>query len=379
MTESLATAAWERVLDAVRSANETIAGPLGARTPRELAEGHRHVANLLSLGLETWVEHGDPLRPVFTRWMTPFRKVYGDNPWTIYDSAQIEGSSTYELRGDLRGPTYLGVCIYGRAENGDRRIIANVDDVELKADADGSTTITFVATGAEAPAGAKNIVRLEADADELMVRQYFVARTAQRDASYRLRRTPAAPPPPPLDDATIAERLERVAEYVSGSAVLELTLSALMASGTPDSLRHGGSYDGGGEAGLDDHIDPMVITKLTPSPAIQYTGSWMEGLAEDEMVVITGAVPTCRFWSIQLMNRFMESPDFLHHDVYLTGEDVSVDADGRFRIVIAHRDTGDDHVLETTGLSSVHVALRAIRAHDPWEVEFSREPWRRAR
>jgi hypothetical protein len=110
-----------------------------------------------------------------------------------------------------------------------------------------------------------------------------------------------------------------------------------------------------------------------PTPAIQYSGSWFDDLGDDEVLVIEGTAPTCRYWSIQLLTRFMESGDWLHHPVFLTGSDITVAPDGTFRVVVAHTDPGTGNWIDTTGLTSANIAVRALKAEDTLDVRFSRE------
>ena len=116
--------------------------------------------------------------------------------------------------------------------------------------------------------------------------------------------------------------------------------TAVFRAGTEYVDKHG--------APTDPPVDASVVVRVMPTPAIQYSGSWFDDLDDDEVLVIEGTVPTCRYWSVQLLTRFMESGDWLHAPVFLSGKDIAVDTDGTFRIDIAHRDPGrgnwiDDH------------------------------------
>ena len=124
--------AWHRLLESLRRAGETIEGPLGARDERERAEGYRHLLRILSIADEMLLEKGDTARPRFTRWMSPYRKILGDNPHTHYDAAMIDPSLTYRITGRRGAATYLGICVYGTAPGGARRIVANLDDAEMR-------------------------------------------------------------------------------------------------------------------------------------------------------------------------------------------------------------------------------------------------------
>jgi hypothetical protein len=69
----------------------------------------------------------------------------------------------------------------------------------------------------------------------------------------------------------------------------------------------------------------------------------------------------------------MESGDWLHAPVFLSGRQIAVHDDGTFRIEIAHRDPGRGNWIDTTGLTSGNVAVRALKAEGTLDVRFHRE------
>jgi hypothetical protein len=364
-------AAWERLLGSLAEAGGLVEGPLGGRTDRERAEGYRHITRVLAIAAEMLVEKGDPRHPAFTRWMTAHRKMYGDNPGTVYDAAVIDGSGTYVISG-LRGTSaYLGFCVYG-TDGGAKRIVGNIDDDELSLDADGRFELWLSATcPPDLPAGA-GFLALDADSTDVMVRQYFVNPESEHEATYTIRAVPDPGPPPPLTEAVLAQRLDALGAYVRETVEAETTLSALSASITQAVFRAGSEYVDAHGAPTDPPMDASVIVRVMPTPAIQYSGSWFDDLAEDEVLVVEGRVPTCSYWSISLLSRFMESGDWQHHPVFLTGRDIT-STDGTFRVVVAHRDPGEPNWIATTGLTSGNIAVRALKAEGTLDVRFSRQ------
>jgi hypothetical protein len=88
-------------------------------------------------------------------------------------------------------------------------------------------------------------------------------------------------------------------------------------------------------------------------------------LADDEAYVIEGAPPDAWFWNIMLYNLgWMESLDFGNRVTSLNGHQMQIDDDGRYRVVIAHRDPGVPNWLDTTGLHEGMIATRYIRTAD---------------
>ncbi len=371
-----AAAAYARWLDALRTAGEVVTGPLGAKDERERAEGFRHVTRVASVAQEMIVEKGDRARPEFTRWMSAHRKVFGDNPHTIYDATLIDPSLTYRLQGTRGTTTYLGVCTYGtNPETGARRIAANLDDVDLHLDAEDHFELWVGPADMDAPEGATRLV-LEPDVTDLMIRQYRHDPEREVEGTYTLRAVPDPGPPAPLDEATIAARLDEAGAWVAETVHVEATLSALVTSMTPGLLRAGQDFvDSGGEL-VDPPLDFEVVAKVMPSPAIQYAGTWFDDLGDDEAIVVTGTAPDARYWSIQLLTRWMESGDWRHHRVFLTDRDVHLDTDGRFCVIVASEQPGDGDWLETTGVRSANVAMRVLGCAETLDTTFERKKLR---
>ena len=372
MSDSPARAAWDRLLASLGDAGDIVTGPLGARTERERAEGFRHLTRVLSIAGEMLLEKGDPQRPAFTRWMAPHRKMLGDNPGTIYDAAIIEPSITYRISGSRGTCAYLGICVYGTAEDGARRIVGNLDDVEMNFDDDGSFEVWLGPERLPRARIGDPGLYLQPDATDVMVRQYFVDPDTEVPATYTIEAVPDAGPPPPLTEEVLAARLDTVGAYVRDIVEAEATLSALIASITPATLRGGSQFVDAEGKETDPPIDPAAVARVMPSPAIQYAGSWFEDLGDDEALVLTGAAPVCRYWSVQLLTRWMESGDYVHHPVYLTGRDIQLESHGRFRIVIAHTDPGVPNWLATTGHCTANIAVRALLAEGTLDVQFER-------
>ncbi len=381
--------AFDQLLSQLAAAAEVVGGPLGSKGERERAEGYRHLTRLLSVALEMYLERGDPQRPEFTRWMDNHRKLFGDNPGTIYDAALISPDHVYEIAGTVGTTSYFGIAIYGTAEDGSRRIVGNVDDTDLTIGTDGSFRIRL---GGEEPGDGTDWVPLDApDVSDVMVRQYFHDRPygdplspqAQVEGRYRIRNVADPDPPPPLTEDDLAASLDRVGRFVAETVEVEVTLGALLARmrTTPGILRAGDEYlDSEGNAD-DDPIDPSVVAKTMPSPAIQYTGSWYGDLRDDEAMVVEGRLPEARYVSIQLLSRFMESGDHRYHRVSLTDRDLvlgdptgSSDDPRWFRVVVAHRDPGVPNWLDTTGIADANVAVRALHTDETLDIDFRRVP-----
>ncbi|MDP3714622.1 MAG: hypothetical protein Q8R60_19320 [Mycobacteriales bacterium] len=362
-----AAKAWDQLLERLAEAGRVVSGPHGGRDDRELAEGYRHLTRVFAIAAEMLVEKGDPRHPAFTRWMTPHRKMYGDNPRTAYDAAMLDPSLVYRISGTRGTCAYLGFCLYGTGEGGAKRIAGNLDDDAMTFGADGSFELWL-----GGPARDVNWLPLEPDVTEVMVRQYYVDHETETPAAYSIEVVPSLGPPPPLSQEVLAARLDALGAYVRDTVEAETTLSALSASISQAVFRHGGEYVDAEGRPTDAPVDASVVVRVMPTPAIQYSGQWFDDLGDDEVLVVTGPVPDCRYWSVQLLTRFMESGDWHVAPVYLSGKDITTRTDGTFAVHIAHTDPGLGDWIATTGLRSANVAVRALKATGTLDVRFER-------
>ncbi|MGE0386365.1 MAG: DUF1214 domain-containing protein [Gammaproteobacteria bacterium] len=80
---------------------------------------------------------------------------------------------------------------------------------------------------------------------------------------------------------------------------------------------------------------------------------YLEGiydLAPDEALILDTALPrTCRYWSFLLTDDLFATVDWMNRQSSLNGYQARVDADGRFRAVIAMQDPGVPNWLDTGG------------------------------
>lgn len=358
--------AWDRFAHHLAAARDVVTGPIGGRDERELAEGLRHLTRLTSVALEMLVEKGDSTRPAFTRWMSPFRKLMGDNPGTIYDAAIIRPDLTYRIRGYRGGADYLGVCVYGTGEGGARRVVGNVDH-EIDYDDYGRFEVVLASARPIDLAEGVGFVELSPDSTDLLVRQYF-RRDGQPEGHYDIVAEPAAGSPPPLAVDDLADRLDRAGRWVRDLIEVEATLSALSEQAAAPEMR---APSGAGVHEMGE-IDWSVVNRVQPTPAMSYSGGWFADLGDAEAILIEGVLPDAEYVSAQWLSRWMESGDYLNHTVALTGDEIAVDDDGTFTVVIAHRDPGVPNWLDTTGHSHGNAVFRALHPSGDVEVTFRR-------
>ena len=338
--------AWAKVMGQLSEAGLRIDALTEGREPVERAEGYRFLTRVMSAMIDFSME-AEGQRPAFVRVMTPTRKFYGDCPDTMYHRATLRSGLDYRISGQRGGCIYLAFCVYGL--RGKRNaILANVSDAELVFESDGSFEIIL---SAERPEVAANWLRLEPAAATLVARQYFADWATETPARFNIEPLePVGPPPAPQPDE-MARRLRALGESVSRTLRATEVATAEWIK-QPNEISFDSEADG--------------LASLFATPDNQYVGGWYK-LAEDEALVMTGRAPKCRYWGIQLWSRWLESREFLYRPVCLNHSQVKLEADGSFRIAVAHRNPGTPNWLDTAGHAEGGVVFRWLLPED--EIE----------
>ncbi len=334
-------AAFQALLDLLREVGDThFSTQRGVIDEPTAAEGYRFLTHLLAAGIEHHLE-GDPERPLFTRIVSPSRKVLGDNPDALYYWTRIDGGRTYRVRGALDGAVYTSFTVHGPDPAGGamERVISDVNDGQLAVAADG--TYELVLSPERQPG---NWIPTAPDAVSVITRHYFerpVSVAADPTAGVRLRIDPvdAPAPPPPWSDAAVATRLEAVARWVRGNTFgmpapgqgPELAF----VSRVPNMLPRPASFRASGAETLG-----AVDVHYAMAPYL---------LQPDQALVMTGCLPACRFANVVLWNMHMQTLEYRVRRTSLNRAQMRFEPDGSFRVAIAHRDPGLPNWLDTEG------------------------------
>lgn len=333
-------AAWVELLAALQDAAATIAGPRGVASEVELAEGYRFVTHLLRGACELFLEDGDARRPRFVRPIGPSQKWFADNPDTVYDNAPIHGGGEYVVSASACNADLITVCVHaGGRGGGANRVATSLTEV-ARAD-DGSLTITL--GGARVPG---NWLALPADATSVQVRQYFLDRSRAHPAVLSIRAADDPGSAPPLDAARLRRRLHAVGSFVRRAATAT-TAHADEIARSPNQLRQETT----------DSAAPFF-----PAPGTDYIDAWYR-IDEAQALVVTGRPPTdARYWSVLLMNRWMQSLDERAGRTSINGREMALEPDGSFRVVVAHRDPGARNWLDASGHAQGYLLVRWVGA-----------------
>jgi hypothetical protein len=308
--------------------------------PLDVLEGYRYVGQLLSAASELFFE-ADPEHPRFASIVSPARKLQGDNPDAIYHYARIRGDRRYRVTGARGDACYVSFTVHGRAADGGLAgpLLGDVNDRAFEVGPDGRYAIVLDAEEREG-----NWIRLHPDAHCLIVRSYFQRETsAQNDpdvsVSIDIRCLDDVGPPAPLSDETLAERMAEGVAFLRqatlGQPLPGSGANIPFVSDVPNDVATPYSFR---DSGLPVPGAADIVYSM---------GSW--DLASDEALVMTGTLPKGVFANVMLWNHHMQTLEYRGRTSSLNAAQIRLEADGRYRIVVAERDPGVPNWLDTGG------------------------------
>ncbi|MCU1427739.1 MAG: hypothetical protein JWL83_1739 [Actinomycetia bacterium] len=303
----------------------------------DLADGFRSVANTLEGGLVLAFD-SDPERPFFRPIVTRTRKMLGDNPDALYYTAPVRADRTYRVTGNLAGCAYLSFTVEtGSDEGGYSDETAGVlRDRDFDVAPDGGFEVFF-----GGPSRDRNWLGLARGASELIVRCYVedaipVAADPNRRVPLYIEPVEPIGPPAPWDDASVAAGLRRVTRFVR--------------TRTLEQAKPGEREQPSWVSTTPNSFPPPELPGTFAFAAADAAYSMAPYLlAPDEALVMTGRWPVCVFASVSIWNRYLQTYDYAHRPVSRNRASTTLEADGSFRIVIAHEDPGIPNWIDTEG------------------------------
>jgi hypothetical protein len=312
----------------------------GVTSIGDIAEGYRMLMHLLDVGIRLYFE-GDPNRPEFQPIVSPTIKIQGDNPDALYFYTRIRGDRNYRIRGKRSGEAYLSFTVHSGDGNGGwaTGVDAARNMQQIQFAGDGSFEL-LVGPNVDATKG----LRSGPHSQEIVTRHYFEgALSAQLDSSVRplLMIEPLDADALPLapTDAEIAQRLNTVSNFLiansTGRPKPDPRKMPAWFSIIPNQLGKPARWvdtDGGGLGAVDNAYS---------------AGRFV--LAPEQALIIEGRLPNCIFANVVLWNRYLQSFDYRYRRISLNRKQIKLEADGSYRIVVAHRDPGLPNWLSTEG------------------------------
>ncbi len=384
-------AAWNHFADELKKVGDKLVGPTGARDARERAEGYRYLVRLIAAAQELVFE-ADRSRPSLVRMFTPTRKFIAEGTDTIYHEAKLDPALSYEMTVRRGDDLFLSIVVYADDEDGDKFIADDLNDESIVFDHVDGEQVAKIHVSAKRPDGATNWLKLDGRLPFILTRQYFpefvtaVDAGKYRQAIMSIESTDDASTPGEYREDDLAKGIERMVAFMNETVDSALGISAFIGLNMVEYERTDTSPTRIGADGnlvldresheeyspdeLAEMVDPRVIANNLPGPGIDYVGAMFK-LAEDEAILIEGQDVPCRYWSAQILTKFLESGDYRYHRVAINNRQVEVDEDGKFRVYASRINPGVRNWMSTQGYPRGQVVLRTLLAEEDMNAELS--------
>jgi len=318
-------------------------------SPTDVSDGHRQIMHHLHLALSLIAE-ADPERPVFRRTVDPQMKFFGDNPDALYYTAFIDPRRSYRISGNIGGADFTSFSFERAGNDGmpTRGVAFVVDDRDMTIGPNGDFELLI---GPEAKP--EPWLRLQPGIGMIQTRHYFEdEKPAGADPlkQIALRIEPLDPPAPrpAPDDASIAASIRHVINFVRettiGMPMMQPGKVPPWVSLVPN--RFNTAEIPAGDIGFANRSAAYTMAPYALGP--------------DQALVLEGRFPRCRFANVVLWNRYLQTYDYETHVISRNRRTTALLPDGRFRMVIAHRDPGVPNWLDTQGRPSGLVYWRFL-------------------
>jgi hypothetical protein len=313
-------------------------------SPRDRAEGYRHLANQL-IGWLTWAMFfADAAYPAIWRANGADLVSSWGGPNIDQNSlrARVSPDGVYRLSGTMgscedfilsvsNGQMHMGNTGIPREVMASDFGIRPGDDVEI------------ILSAIRQPG---NWVELTPDAQLIHIRAYHWDWPAKPPATLIIERldTQGSAPQPPTPEQ-VATRLEEAASLIEHS------------------IPYWNEYLHNARARLP-AANVLGPPHQTPGGAHNiFYGFGFFRLGEDEALLIETEVPEDGYWDIQMYNlAWYEAFDFPNRTTSLNHRQATLSSDGKFRAVIAHRDPGVPNWLDTQGYREGQITYRWIKS-----------------
>ncbi len=382
--------AWNHFADELKRIGDKIVGATGAQGPRERAEGFRYLFRLIAAAQELEMET-DRERPTVLRMFTPTRKFVADGADTLYHEAKLDEARTYKLTVRRGDDLFFSVVVYAQEEDGTNYIASHLIDNDIVFEERDGEQIAEIDLSAERPDGATNWLELKAHRPLILTRQYFpdfiphVDRGVYRPATMHIECVDQPPAPAEYTDDDLEAGLERVVAFMDHTVDSALGISAFVALnmvsydtadtsptriGADGQLIVDEAHEAYSPEELADMVDPKVVANNLPGPGIGYVGAMFK-VADDEVMVIKGKDVPCRYWSCQILTRFLESGDYRYHPVSINNKQVHLEDDGSFTIYACRENPGVRNWLSTQGYRRGQIVIRTLLAETDMDPDLS--------
>jgi hypothetical protein len=308
-------------------------------TGLDQAEALRYLSRLTRAAFDMFVESADPDFPRIYTLSDETLKIGADNPNNQYGNAAISSEKEYRVYGKRGDAPYMSFETKGVDRSGKRFFIdtGHIESREMYIEKDG----TYELIVSREKRG-RNWLRMTAESSQLLVRQTFADKKAQAHGTVQIEQIGGPKYPAPLSAEKMDKALTAASAFVKQTALtfaewvkMFMTRPNEMLAWDPQIFKHGGE------------------------PTAKYLhGYWK--IAADEVWIVRATVPKARWWNFQLDNWWMETLDYVHHNIQINSSHVTPEKDGTVVFAIASRDPGFGNWIDTSGHTSGTALVRVL-------------------
>lgn len=334
--------AWRAFCARLQAAGEKIHEDSAHLDELGVAEGYRHLSRLVRLALELELEYGDPAHPRFVNHERPTAQWGGPNPDNYYLRARIDPRHSYRVWGDTTGVEDVIVSLMeGDMALQQYGVYSEMTLADLAVE-DGR--LEFV-IAADEQSG--NWIPMHDNASNVTIRVYQSDPSVESAPYFHIERIGAeSVAPARIDSDGLQAGLEAAATWATTSAAYWPVYMERFATSSERNVLSPPSHTPGG-------ADNILY------------GACMWELEPDEALVIECDVPDAAYWNVTIHTYpWFESGDHERRQTSLNHRTMHIDSDGRFRVVLAHRDPGVPNWIDTEGRRTAMLTYRWIQSND---------------
>lgn len=345
-TESPAVAAWQRFHDTLKKQREELLQHKYAKHPLLRAQGLYFLQSMEASAFNLYIAPRQQYPALYVQSLfMPFELSWGmPNPDFLNHNGFIDGAHTYRIYGNKKGCYWCTIQVF-KGFWGDelQGTLANIDFDDVPEDADGNFEI-FLGPNPPLNTQGEVWVKLDPDAHNIMLATRETFYDWQRDSPMdihieTLDRDERAPIY--FDENELATRIDRAHKFA--------TYSWMFASGqfkVPGASTVSNQFMADTTAG-----------KHGGNPLASFVQTQYE-LASDEALLVEMTPVKARYWGFQLGSVWGQTTDYCYHQSSISGAQAHIDADSKFRAVIALQDPGVPNWLDPAGVPIGLVVLR---------------------
>jgi len=333
--------AFQRFLELLARADREFLGEARRVTDAvDVAEGEHMLLHLAKAAIDVWVDN-DASRPRFAPLASPVLKWGGEGADNPAHCAPLDPSRRYRITGRMTDEVYISFTVYTGKAEGDWNdgVISALNHTEFERDAEGRFSIDLL------PAPRAHALHMEAGKPNCVIARHYWEKetcaladpTCRCEIEIECLDDPGYPRP--LGPDRLATKLEAAMHFIAGQTLdrppPDPAASPPWFSLVPNQLPKPQKWvpSEGGGAGAVDNAYCAGLVVLEPDQALVVEGRW----------------PQCVYANVMFWNRFQQAPDYRYRPGSLNRKQMQADAEGRFRVVVAHRDPGVENWLDTEG------------------------------